>query len=218
MGAGRRRRHRRPRHAARGARVLQPRGALGHRARRGAQGARGLKRRACAAREALRIVALGHRMPAWVDAGCADYAKRLPRDCALELVELKPEPRDRGKHGARSCSRPRRCASRAACDGCAHRRARRARRSRGRRASSPTGSRAGATTRATSRSSSAAPTASTPAFKRDAAARVCAVRADAAARRSCASCWPSSCTARRASSPGIPIIASDCARVEEPPS
>ena len=27
----------------------------------------------------LRIVALGHRMPAWVSAGYADYAKRLPK-------------------------------------------------------------------------------------------------------------------------------------------
>jgi 23S rRNA (pseudouridine1915-N3)-methyltransferase len=41
----------------------------------------------------LRIVALGHRMPPWVSAGYADYAKRLP----VELVEVKPEPRARGK-------------------------------------------------------------------------------------------------------------------------
>ena len=45
----------------------------------------------------LRLVALGHRMPGWVAEGYADYAKRLPRDCALDLVEIKPEPRDRGK-------------------------------------------------------------------------------------------------------------------------
>jgi 23S rRNA (pseudouridine1915-N3)-methyltransferase len=45
----------------------------------------------------LRVVALGHRMPEWVAAGWADYARRLPREYALELVELKPEPRDRGK-------------------------------------------------------------------------------------------------------------------------
>ncbi|MFO1311306.1 MAG: 23S rRNA (pseudouridine(1915)-N(3))-methyltransferase RlmH [Burkholderiales bacterium] len=41
----------------------------------------------------LRVVALGHRMPAWVDAGYADYAKRID----LGLVELKPEPRAQGK-------------------------------------------------------------------------------------------------------------------------
>lgn len=45
----------------------------------------------------LRIVALGHRMPGWVVAGCDDYARRLPREFPLELVELKPEPRERGK-------------------------------------------------------------------------------------------------------------------------
>jgi 23S rRNA (pseudouridine1915-N3)-methyltransferase len=41
----------------------------------------------------LRVVALGHRMPAWVDAGFAEYAKRID----LTLVELKPEPRTQGK-------------------------------------------------------------------------------------------------------------------------
>ena len=45
----------------------------------------------------LRIVALGHRMPTWVSAGYGEYAKRLPRDVALQLIELKPEPRDRGR-------------------------------------------------------------------------------------------------------------------------
>ncbi len=45
----------------------------------------------------LSIVALGHRMPAWVGAGYTEYAKRMPRDTPLQLVELKPEPRDRGR-------------------------------------------------------------------------------------------------------------------------
>jgi 23S rRNA (pseudouridine1915-N3)-methyltransferase len=45
----------------------------------------------------LAIVALGHRMPAWVAAGYDEYASRLPRDWPLELVELKPEARDRGR-------------------------------------------------------------------------------------------------------------------------
>jgi 23S rRNA (pseudouridine1915-N3)-methyltransferase len=48
----------------------------------------------------LRIVALGHRMPAWVAAGYAEYAKRLPRECEVELVELKPAARDTGKASA----------------------------------------------------------------------------------------------------------------------
>ena len=45
----------------------------------------------------LRVVALGHRMPAWVDAAWQEYARRMPREMPLELVELRPEPRDRGK-------------------------------------------------------------------------------------------------------------------------
>jgi len=45
----------------------------------------------------LRIVALGHRLPAWANAAFDDYARRLPREFALDLVELKPEARDRGR-------------------------------------------------------------------------------------------------------------------------
>jgi 23S rRNA (pseudouridine1915-N3)-methyltransferase len=45
----------------------------------------------------LRIVALGVRMPAWVDAGYTDFARRLPREYAVQLVELKPAPRGQGK-------------------------------------------------------------------------------------------------------------------------
>ena len=45
----------------------------------------------------LRIVALGQRMPAWIHAGFDEYARRMPREYALELIEVKPEPRDRGK-------------------------------------------------------------------------------------------------------------------------
>ncbi|MDQ2076282.1 23S rRNA (pseudouridine(1915)-N(3))-methyltransferase RlmH [Marinimicrobium sp. ABcell2] len=36
----------------------------------------------------VRLIALGTKMPAWVETGYADYAKRLPRDWAIELVEL----------------------------------------------------------------------------------------------------------------------------------
>jgi len=45
----------------------------------------------------LRVVALGHRMPAWVSAGWDEYARRLPREFAVELIALKPESRDGGK-------------------------------------------------------------------------------------------------------------------------
>lgn len=36
----------------------------------------------------MRLLAAGTRMPAWVDAGCADYAGRLRGDYRLELVEI----------------------------------------------------------------------------------------------------------------------------------
>ena len=129
----------------------------------------------------LRVVALGHRMPAWVDAGWDDYAKRLPREFALELVELKPEPRDRGKTvGADACRRSRAHRAPPATGATSSRSTSAA--ARGPRASSPITSRAGATTRTTSRSSSAAPTGSTRRVKRDARRASRAVRADAAAR------------------------------------
>jgi len=43
------------------------------------------------------VAAVGTRMPAWVQAAWDDYAKRLPADCALDLREIKPEPRTSGK-------------------------------------------------------------------------------------------------------------------------
>ena len=49
----------------------------------------------------VRVVALGHRMPAWVTAGFDEYAKRLPREWALESIDLKPAARDRGRTVAR---------------------------------------------------------------------------------------------------------------------
>ncbi len=39
------------------------------------------------------VVAVGHRMPGWVDAGFAEYAGRMPREARIELVALKPAPR-----------------------------------------------------------------------------------------------------------------------------
>jgi 23S rRNA (pseudouridine1915-N3)-methyltransferase len=42
----------------------------------------------------LTIIALGQKMPAWVDQAFDDYARRLPRDWALQLVELRAAPRD----------------------------------------------------------------------------------------------------------------------------
>ncbi|MGP1613966.1 MAG: 23S rRNA (pseudouridine(1915)-N(3))-methyltransferase RlmH [Pollutimonas bauzanensis] len=46
------------------------------------------------------VVAVGVRMPGWVETAWRDYARRLPSDCALELKEIKPEPRTSGKTAA----------------------------------------------------------------------------------------------------------------------
>ena len=43
------------------------------------------------------IIAVGTRMPAWIETAWEDYAKRLPSDWAVELKEIKPEPRTSGK-------------------------------------------------------------------------------------------------------------------------
>jgi 23S rRNA (pseudouridine1915-N3)-methyltransferase len=41
--------------------------------------------------------AVSARPPAWVDAGWDEYAKRMPRELPLNLIEIKPEPRREGK-------------------------------------------------------------------------------------------------------------------------
>lgn len=45
----------------------------------------------------LLIVAVGNKAPAWVDDGFDEYARRMPPEARIELLEVKPEPRDAGK-------------------------------------------------------------------------------------------------------------------------
>ncbi len=45
----------------------------------------------------LLLVAVGTRMPSWVEAGFNDFAKRMPRELPVQLVEVKAEPRTTGK-------------------------------------------------------------------------------------------------------------------------
>ena len=45
----------------------------------------------------LLVLAVGHRQPAWVAEGCGEYVKRMPREAAVEVIEIKPEPRAGGK-------------------------------------------------------------------------------------------------------------------------
>ena len=41
----------------------------------------------------LSVLAVGHRQPAWVNEGCAEYLKRMPRELPASISEIKPEPR-----------------------------------------------------------------------------------------------------------------------------
>jgi 23S rRNA (pseudouridine1915-N3)-methyltransferase len=40
------------------------------------------------------LIAVGERMPAWVQSGYAEYAKRLSRELPLELIEVAAKSRD----------------------------------------------------------------------------------------------------------------------------
>ena len=37
----------------------------------------------------LRVLAVGHRMPAWVDAGFNEYARRMPPDAPLPAPDIE---------------------------------------------------------------------------------------------------------------------------------
>lgn len=43
------------------------------------------------------VAAVAARPPDWVVAGWSEYARRMPRELSLELLEIKPEPRTTGK-------------------------------------------------------------------------------------------------------------------------
>ena len=45
----------------------------------------------------LHIVAVGNKAPAWVVGGYTEYARRMPPEARVELIEVKPEPREAGK-------------------------------------------------------------------------------------------------------------------------
>ena len=45
----------------------------------------------------LLIVSVGHKMPDWITTGFNEYAKRMPREARIELLEIRPEPRTTGK-------------------------------------------------------------------------------------------------------------------------
>jgi len=50
------------------------------------------------------IFAVGNKMPEWVETGFAEYAKRMPPEATIELIEIKPEKRGGGKKAAQLLS------------------------------------------------------------------------------------------------------------------
>lgn len=49
----------------------------------------------------LRLIAVGSRMPKWVEEGWHEYAKRLPAELSLELVEIPLNTRGKNADVAR---------------------------------------------------------------------------------------------------------------------
>lgn len=50
----------------------------------------------------LHLLAVGHKMPDWIDAGYRDYARRMPPDLPLLLTEIKPGHRVAGEDGTKA--------------------------------------------------------------------------------------------------------------------
>ena len=50
----------------------------------------------------LRVLAVGTKMPSWVQEGVREYSKRLPADCALEFVEIPAGHRARNSNSAQA--------------------------------------------------------------------------------------------------------------------
>jgi 23S rRNA (pseudouridine1915-N3)-methyltransferase len=44
------------------------------------------------------VAAVGHKMPAWIETGFQEYAKRMPPECRLVLKEIKPIERSSGRN------------------------------------------------------------------------------------------------------------------------
>ncbi|MDR0528648.1 MAG: 23S rRNA (pseudouridine(1915)-N(3))-methyltransferase RlmH [Zoogloeaceae bacterium] len=42
----------------------------------------------------LTLMAVGHKTPDWIEAGCREYLRRLPRGMDARLCEIRPEPRE----------------------------------------------------------------------------------------------------------------------------
>ena len=50
----------------------------------------------------IHLIAVGEKMPGWVQQGYDEYAKRLPHECALKLIEIPPGRRGKNADTARA--------------------------------------------------------------------------------------------------------------------
>jgi 23S rRNA (pseudouridine1915-N3)-methyltransferase len=53
------------------------------------------------------IAAVGHKMPAWIEAGFSEYTKRMPPELRIVLKEIKPVERS----GSKTAATAKACAS-----------------------------------------------------------------------------------------------------------
>lgn len=56
----------------------------------------------------IRLLSVGRRMPRWVQEGVDDYARRMPPECTLEVVEIEPARRGKPSGGDALADRYRR--------------------------------------------------------------------------------------------------------------
>ena len=50
----------------------------------------------------IHLISVGHRVPGWVAQGYAEYAKRLPPECTLQLTEIPAGRRGKGRSAQRA--------------------------------------------------------------------------------------------------------------------
>ncbi|MEW8656328.1 MAG: 23S rRNA (pseudouridine(1915)-N(3))-methyltransferase RlmH, partial [Candidatus Thiodiazotropha endolucinida] len=48
------------------------------------------------------LISVGNRMPRWVTEGYEEYARRLPAECTLQLIEIAPGHRGKNADIARA--------------------------------------------------------------------------------------------------------------------
>ncbi|MEJ1297440.1 MAG: 23S rRNA (pseudouridine(1915)-N(3))-methyltransferase RlmH [Candidatus Sedimenticola sp. (ex Thyasira tokunagai)] len=50
----------------------------------------------------IHLISVGNKMPRWVQEGYQEYAKRMPQECSLQLVEIAPGHRGKSADVART--------------------------------------------------------------------------------------------------------------------